>query len=300
MAQQEQTIRMLQDKGSLEGTLLAPEGNQPCALVLIIAGSGPTDRQGNNPLGVKAQPYRLLAEALAKQGIASFRYDKRGIAQSFTAGMKEIDMRFEDGVKDAGRFLDTLQTMPRFKHIIIVGHSEGSLVGMLLAQQKKVHGFVSLAGIARSADEVIKDQLKAQTLPDSVNTTIEAYFAQLKQGKTIPKIMQHLVIYSLFRTTVQPYMISWLRYTPQQEIAKVPVPVAILQGDADIQVAVQEAERLHQAVPHAVYQIIPQMNHVLKHGSLDRAETLQNYQNPNLPLATGLLDALVAFVRSVF
>jgi len=294
---QEQIVVLPQTKGNLEGTLLIPQATKPIPVVLIIAGSGPTDRDGNNPLGVKAQSYKLLAEGLAKNQIASLRYDKRGIGQSSNTAVKEIDMRFETGADDAAQFLDTLRKDPRFSKVLVLGHSEGSLLGMLLAQKRKVDGYISVSGIAQGIDEVINEQLRPQAIPDSVKDTVKNYLATLKQGKTIPKLMQNMVIFSLFRTSIQPYMISWLRYNPSQEITKITTPILIVQGSADIQVGEKEGQALHQAAPKSTYLMIPQMNHVLKLGTLDPQESQRNYQNPDLPLAPQLVEGIVEWIK---
>lgn len=292
----EQIIVLPQTRGVLEGTLLLPPSHKPIPVILIIAGSGPTDRNGDNPLGVKAKSYQLLAEALAQNGIASLRYDKRGIGKSMKAASKEIDMRFEDSVNDAAQFLDTLKKDKRFGKIYILGHSEGSLIGMLLAQTVTVNGYISVAGLSQGIDEVINQQIKAQPFPDSVKNTVSEYLSILKKGQTIPKLMPHLVIAQLFRASVQPYMISWLQYDPSKEIAKLKTKILIIQGDADIQVAEQEGQNLKKAAPKAQYLMIPKMNHALKEGSLDRAETMKNYQNPDLPLIKGLTEGIVKWL----
>src|SRR5262249_16837736 len=88
--------------GIIHGTLLMPEGSAKVPVALIIAGSGPTDRDGNSPLlPGKNNSYKMLAEALAAEGIASLRYDKRSIAASRAAGLKEADLRFDNYVDDA-------------------------------------------------------------------------------------------------------------------------------------------------------------------------------------------------------
>jgi hypothetical protein len=195
--------------------------------------------------------------------------------------------------------LDTLRKDPRFSKVLVLGHSEGSLLGMLLAQKRKVDGYISVSGIAQGIDEVINEQLRPQAIPDSVKDTVKNYLATLKQGKTIPKLMQNMVIFSLFRTSIQPYMISWLRYNPSQEITKITTPILIVQGSADIQVGEKEGQALHQATPKSTYLMIPQMNHVLKLGTLDPQESQRNYQNPDLPLAPQLVEGIVEWIKNV-
>jgi uncharacterized protein len=145
--------------GQLSGTLELPNGKGPFPVVLIIAGSGPTDRDGNNPGGLKTNAYKLLAEGLAQNGVASLRYDKRGIGKSSSAMTREQDLRFETFVNDAVGWLEKLGQDSRFSKRFVIGHSEGSLVGILAAQKVSVSGFVSIAGAGRAIDEILIEQL---------------------------------------------------------------------------------------------------------------------------------------------
>ncbi|MCU0390939.1 MAG: lysophospholipase [Thermoflexibacter sp.] len=279
----------------IEGTLLTPEPKKTVPVVLIIAGSGPTDRNGNSIAGVTAQPYKLLAEEFAKNEIATLRYDKRGVAKSVTAGMKEDSLRFEHYIDDAVAWVNFLSKDKRFSSVTILGHSEGSLIGMVAAQKSKTSKFISLAGAGRPINEVILQQLKDQKQPENIITDIENLFNQLKEGKLIEN--PNPMYMSLFRPSVQPYMISWLRYNPQLEIKKLQIPTLIVQGTTDIQVAESEALLLKEASPKAKYLLVEKMNHILKASTADRAENIATYSKPDLPLAEGLMSGLVEFVK---
>ena len=287
--------------GKVMGSLVMPSpvsGQVPVAL--IIAGSGPTDRDGNSPLiKGKNNSLRMLAEALAAQGIASVRYDKRGVAVATGAvkGLKEIDMRFEDLVADAAAWITLLRNDARFASVTVVGHSEGSLVGMLAARQARADAFVSLAGIARSLADVLRDQLKAQPLSAELAATSEAIMRDLEAGKTTATVPQPL--FALYRPSVQPYLISVFAYKPAVEVAALRVPTLLVQGTTDIQVAVAEAEALKAARPEATLRVIEGMNHILKVAPADRAANIATYTNPDLPLAPDLGPALTSFIRSV-
>src|SRR5690606_10718547 len=112
--------------GTLHGTLLLPAGSAPSPVALIIAGSGPTDRNGNSPLlPGQHNSLRLPADGPARQGIATLRYDKRGIAESAYPGLREADLRFNTYVGDAVALLSRLRGDARFSRVSIVGHSEG-------------------------------------------------------------------------------------------------------------------------------------------------------------------------------
>ncbi|MBC3540212.1 alpha/beta hydrolase [Rufibacter sediminis] len=282
------------EKGTLKGTLLLPATKGKVPVVLLISGSGPTDRDGNNPV-MKNNSLKMVAEELYAQGIASVRYDKRGIAQSKDAAGSEFDMRFDHFAQDAAAWVQQLKKDPRFSKVIVLGHSEGSLLGMLAVRQAKADGFISLAGPGQSADEVIRQQLLAQ--PPMVADAALPILDQLVQGKAVPEVNPMLA--SLFRPSIQPYLISWFKYDPQAELRKLTVPVLLVQGKEDLQVSGREIQLLAAAAPKAKLEEIDRMNHVLKETSADRSANIAAYSNPTLPLAPALMPALVSFVKSV-
>lgn len=280
--------------GKLYGTLLLPDTARRVAVpvALIIAGSGPTDRDGNNPM-MKNNSLKMLAEALAKQGIASVRYDKRGVAASAEAGGKEEDLRFEQSADDAVAWSQLIRSDTRFNRLFIVGHSEGSLVGMLAAQKARPAGFVSLAGAGVSADKLIREQMKPQ--PKPVQDMVYPILDSLKMGYTVKQV--HPLLYSLFRPSVQPYLISWFRHDPALEIRKLTMPVLIVQGTNDIQVGLSEGETLAKAQPKAKYVVIDRMNHIFKETDGDRQANLATYGNPDQLIIPRLPEELGAFIR---
>jgi hypothetical protein len=281
-------------QGLVEGMLLVPASANPVPVVLLIAGSGPTDRDGNSGLGVTANAYKLLAEGLAGEGIASLRYDKFGVGKSVVEGMKEDSLTFDQYIADAAAWVAYLAKDPRFSRVVIIGHSEGSLVGMVAAQRARVGGFVSLAGPGRSIDQVINQQVAAQ--PEPIRQQVAEGLAKLKAGQRIENPSPMLA--SLFRPSVQPYMISWLRYDPAAELAKLTCPMLIAQGATDLQVPESEADLLRKAQPQAQYLRLEGMNHVLKTAPATRAENLATYRQPELPLAEGLVAGIAAFVQA--
>ena len=285
-------ISLTTQTGVLQGTLELPEVAQPVPVVLLIAGSGPTDRDGNQG-PMRNNALKLVALGLKEQGIASVRYDKRGIAESQSAGREEKDLRFEHYVQDAEAWIAQLQADPRFNAVFVMGHSEGSLIGMVAAGRKSTTGFVSLAGVGSPAAEILRTQLKAQSA--SLAAQAEAPLSQLEQGKPVSDYPKAL--HSLFRPSVQPYLISWFRYHPQQEIAHLQQPLLIVQGDHDLQVTPEDAEKLAQGAPEAQKIILKGMNHVLKSAPLERLANLKTYAQPDVPLHPELLPALVDFVR---
>ena len=280
--------------GTIRGTLTLPKaaGALPRSVALIIAGSGPTDRDGNSPLLFGSNDsLKMLAHGLARNGIASLRYDKRGVAASRDAAVSEADLRFDTYVDDARQWLRRLRADGRFGKIVVIGHSEGSLVGMVAAQNGEAQAFVSLAGAGQSADVLLRKQFQAQGL---LSDRIEEILRGLSEGRSQEVLEADLRLF--FRPSVQPYMISWFRHDPGREIARLKIPVLIVQGSTDLQVGPEQADILAQAGPGAMTLRLAGMNHVLKRAPAERMANLAAYSDPRLPLAPMLLQGLHKFI----
>lgn len=282
----------------LKGTLFLPESRQKkTPLVIMIAGSGPTDRDGNSPQ-LKSDYLKLLAADFLKNEIASFRYDKRFSGKSTVSDKREESLVFEDFSNDAADWIRKFKSDKRFSKIIVLGHSEGSLVGMLAAETANADGFISLAGAGRPIDEILKEQLNANPYnPEQLLNDAAIILDSLKAGYAVKKVNPMLA--SIFRPSVQPYMISWMRYDPAEVIHNLPMPVMIVQGTTDIQVSTKDAERLKQARPDGVYSLIQGMNHVLRDAPEDRIGNIAVYSQFDKPLSAALLPELVEFILSV-
>ncbi|MGW8318680.1 MAG: alpha/beta hydrolase family protein [Candidatus Promineifilaceae bacterium] len=309
-AQEEQPKQMMEEQAVLEttsgkiyGTLEIPVGAGPFPVVLIIAGSGPTDRDGNSAgLPGKNNSLKLLAAALLSEGIATLRYDKRGIAASAAAAPKEDEMHFETLVADASAWLSQLQDDPRFNLVTIIGHSEGSLIGMIAARDSGADAFISLEGPGCPAQETLLTQLGGQLPPpllDDAKTVVGSLAAGHEVPALPPALAEIPAMANLFRPTIQPYLISWFRYDPAQIVAELQMPVLIVQGTTDLQVSVDDAQQLVSAKPGAKLVLIHGMNHVLKEAPAERGANIKTYSDPNLPLAYGLVPEIVDFIRSV-
>ena len=279
--------------GTLRGTLSVPAG-APARVALIVAGSGPTDRDGNNPAGIASAPYRRLAAALAQAGIASVRYDKRGIGASSGAMASEQNLTFDILIADVVAWLAKLRGDSRFHRIAVVGHSEGSLLGMIAATPEHANAYVSVSGAGFPAAQVLRRQLaprlaSAPALLAASNRILDA----LSAGKTVADVPPELA--ALYRPSVQPYLISWFRYDPRVEIGKAAAPLAIVQGTTDIQVGVEDARALAAARKDAQLVIIPNMTHTLT----DDASTNEQqqagsvYANASLPIDSTLVQTIV-------
>lgn len=291
----ERSISLNTSSGQINGKIITP-GSSTYPLVLIIAGSGPTDMDGNSAMaGMKNNSLKYLAEELGRRGIASLRFDKRGIASSAAAGKDEYSMRFEDGIKDVLEWIDLLSRDRRLSGIYIAGHSEGALVGMIASQNNpKVKGYISLAGAGRPMSDLLEEQMSAQ--PEVIRKMVVSVNDSLKAGKLVPNVP--LGLQALFRSSVQPYLISCYKYNPQEEIKKLTLPVLLLQGKTDIQVSVKDAELLKQSLPSAEMHLIDDMNHVLKDcDTTDRQAQMAIYNNPDLPVNENLLLFIEKFVK---
>ena len=292
----DQPISLSTGSGQINGSLRLPADGKKAPVVLILSGSGPTDRDGNSAgIPGKNDSLKMLAQTLADAGFASVRFDKRGIGASAAATVREADLRLESYVHDAAAWIDQLAADPRFSGVAVAGHSEGSLIGMLAAQGKPVRAFVSLAGVAERAADILRQQL-AGKLPPELAARSEAILASLEKGQADGDVPAPLA--PLYRPSVQPYLISWFRYVPADEFKKLSVPCLILQGDTDIQVSVSEARALSAAKPDAELQIIAGMNHVLKLVPADQARQLASYGDPTLPLAPELGARLERFLSA--
>ncbi|WP_261129811.1 alpha/beta hydrolase [Bacillus sp. Marseille-Q3570] len=279
--------------GRLYGSLLTPETEEPSPIALIIPGSGPTDRNGNSQAG-RNDSLKLLAEGFAENGIASLRYDKRGAGKNQEKVIKEEDIRFDRFVKDAEKWIELLEQDERFTDIIIIGHSQGSLVGMMAAEGSAADVFISIAGAGRTIDEVLAEQL--ETLPDELNDESESILEELRRGKRVEEVDPRLM--SIFKPSVQPFLMSWMDYNPTEEIRQISIPTLIINGKNDIQVSVADAENLAAAKPDAELLLIDKMNHVLKEAPENRDENLATYSDPTLPLANGLMEGIKEFLQN--
>ena len=288
----ESPVSLKTSTGEIFGTLTTPLNFSNGPLVLIIAGSGPTDRNGNNPM-MKNNNLQQLAWGLSEAGIATIRYDKRGIAASSKAMKSEADLRFEDYINDIKDWIAFIKKDNRFSKIIIAGHSEGSLLGMIAARGI-ADQFISIAGLGKPANETLREQLESQ--PEQVKEIAFPILDSLSVGLTVSN--PNPMLAALFRPSVQPYLISWFNYNPQTEITKLKMPVLIAQGDQDIQVTVKDAELLANAKKDAQLFVIKGMNHIFKMvSSDDRNENIKTYSNPNLPISTALLDKIISFIK---
>ena len=298
-AYESRQVEYERDFGKLHGTLTVPAGGAQTVL-LLIAGSGPTDRDGNNRLGIRSDCYRLLAEELAAAGYAVLRYDKRAIGSSVLDDPTQVrELTFDQYIDDAAALADRLSE-EGFRRVVLAGHSEGALIALVAAQRSSaVAGVVSLCGTGYPLDKVLRLQLSGQLVPAHMELYFEAVqvIAALKRGERVD-MAYHPQLQALFNTDVQPFIISQMRYDPRQELGKVEGRVLIVGGGNDLQVPAYHVEELSAGRRDAPLRIIPGMAHTLKACDETTLEGQMRtaYGDPTQPLAPELVQAITEFL----
>ncbi len=258
--------------GIISGTLQADSTRSKTPLVIIIPGSGATDRNGNQMPMVSTNAYKQLSDSLAFSGFSIFRFDKRGVGKSKNLIKSESSLTIDTYVKDVIAIIEFFEVGNRFAGTFLLGHSEGSLVAILAIQRKvNVKGLISIAGASQPGDQILKAQLNG-------------------------KIHVNPLLNSLYRKSVQPYLISWIRYNPKHELEKVKQPCLIIHGTSDIQLPVSNAHELYSARPKSNLLIIDRMNHVLKDSGEEMSENLNTYSRPELPIKGALISGIREFI----
>ena len=280
--------------GKLHGTLTIPESVKAPPVVLLISGSGPTDRNCNARTGLHTDAFLKIAQELKNAGIASLRYDKRSTGLS--VGGDESTLTIDDYINDAIGWIKLLRSGNRFSKIFVFGHSEGSLIGMIAAAAEPVDGFISAAGAGERANVIIQRQIK-NVFPEKLYNCSVAILDTLKRGEAFTHAIPP-ELSSIFRQSAQSYLISWMKYDPQQEIKKVRVPIFVIQGTNDLQVSVADAELLAHAANKASLCLLNNMNHIFVKVTGAMEENIASYYKPALPLHPDLIDTLVHFIKS--
>lgn len=288
----ETNVALETSTGTLRGSFIRPMG-ETFDVVVIIAGSGPTDRNANGPL-VSTDAYRMVAHALGEAQIGSLRYDKRGAAESAGAMGREEDLRFQTYVDDAAGWINWVRAQEGVRRVFVLGHSEGALIGTLATQAGGVDGLISVAGAGERIADGLRRQLTAGIPAGPLLDNALETIALLERGEPAPNA--NVMLYGVFRPSVQPYLMSWMPLDPAAELGKVTVPVMIIQGSNDFQVLVRDAELLHAGKPDAQYVLIDGMNHTLKASGADRAAQDPTYADPTIPLHPELMGHIVGFV----
>lgn len=285
--------------GPLKGTFIAPADGQP--VVLIIPGSGPTDRDGNNPLGVRAAPYRLLAEGLADRGIGSLRIDKRGMFGSAAAAADPNAVTIGDYAADIGQWVGVVRAKTGRQCVWLAGHSEGGLVALRAAREhgEIICGVALVAAPGRPLGTVMREQLRANPANAPLLAQAEGAIAALERGERVDTAQFHPALQGLFAAPVQGFLIDMFAADPAAMAASIEHPILLLYGGKDIQVSKADFDALRAARADSVVAWLPDANHALKQVEGDAlADNVATYANPDLPLAPGVIEALSAFVKT--
>ena len=279
--------------------MLSP-GSPDGPVVLIVPGSGPTDRDGNSPHGLKASTYRLLAEGLAARGIASVRIDKRGMFGSRAAVADANAVTIGAYAEDVGAWIAAIRRRTGVGCVWLLGHSEGGLVVMAAAAKSAdICGLLLAAAPGRPLGDILRAQLRSNPANAPLLDQALRAIAALEAGERVPTGDMHPALLPLFRPEVQDFMIDLFKWDPAELLAEASVPALVLQGARDLQIDVRDARRLKAANPAAELILVADANHVLKSVPQDdRAANLATYADPTLPLAEGVTEALAQFIRS--
>lgn len=282
--------------GGLSGTFAAARNGPPKGpAVLVIAGSGPTDRDGNGP-AIATDLYRQLAFGLAGAGYRVLRYDKRGVGDSSALLRREEDLRFDQYVDDALTALADLRAREDISNVILAGHSEGASVAIRAGGRGKVEGLVLLAGPGRRLNEVLSDQFRAMNLPDATLAKVLSILSTVAAGgqvRDVPKALR-----MAFRPSVQPFLASEFAVDPARELGRLTTPTLLLQGTRDLQVGTEDLAALRSSRPDAQVVTLLDANHMFKAAPAERAANFALYRDRRAPLHPGLLPAMVKFIEA--
>ncbi len=278
---------------TLYGSLYMPAAyTKNLTAVIIQPGSGPTDRNGNSLPMLESNAYKMLADSLARYQIATLLIDKRGVGESRKAVQKNDTLLFSTYAADLAAWVRYLKQDMRVASVAIIGHSEGSLLGMLAAQQAPVSKFISIAGAGQNIAPILVEQVTRQS--STLGRELDSLLNKIRNNEPV-NVKGPLA--SLLAPSVIPYMKSWMQLEPEAEIAKLKIPILIIQGDNDVQVDVVNATKLVAAAPNSTYALLPGMNHMLKMSPTDFAGNVSSYNDPLLPIPTTLVQAIVNFLN---
>jgi len=287
-------------EGPLKGSWTGPEGAK-VPVVLMIPGSGPTDRDGNSPRGLKAAPLRLLAEGLTARGMASVRIDKRGMFASAGAIPDANKVTIDDYAADTRAWIAAIRAKTGAPCVWVLGHSEGGLVALdtAAARPAGLCGVIAVSTPGRRLGEVMRAQLHANPANAPILADADRAIALLEAGHTIPAASLTPPLSMLFADVIQPFLVNSFAKDPAKLAAATSKPLLIVQGEADLQVTVEDAKILKAAQPKATLILLPKVNHVLKTVEGEsRGANLATYADPNLPIAPGVVTAVADFITN--
>ncbi len=276
---------------ALHGSLVRPQGPVAPAAVLMISGSGPSDRNDDTlSAGQRSRTNWFLAQALAERGVVSLRYDKRGVGESAAAGDATS---IGQTVEEAAAWVRFLARRPGVRCVVVLGHSEGALIGALVEHKVRLCGLIEVSGASKTLGDLIEAQDALAGRSPELSAKIHEIIQALRSGRPVPEVPPGYE--GVFGPKAEGYTRSEISIDPVAELAKVKVPVLVLQGDNDVQEGVDDAKRLAAAAGVEPV-IVPGANHVLKLAPKDVRGNFMTYADPDLPLAPGVAEAIGGFV----
>jgi uncharacterized protein len=284
---------------TLPGTLTMPANySARLPVALIVAGSGPTDRNGNSTGPLRSQNnsnlYAILAWQLADAGIASVRYDKRALGENLQK-INLAETSIDDFIADVIAGARKLAADRRFSEVVLIGHSEGAELVLQAANRgAPAAGIVMLSGAGRPIMTVLREQLSKQFPPEEL-VRWDSASARYLRGEDAGDV--HPGLKPLLLPVNRRFMQTWAKYDPAAEIARVRVPVLIVQGAHDLQIGEANARTLQAAQPAASLVVIPAANHVFRAATDDRMAQLRLYADPTIPIVPELTPAIADWIK---
>jgi len=280
--------------GNLEGSYLSAGENTP--IILIVPGSGPTNRDGNSGLGLTANTYKFLAQQLARNNISSVRVDKRGMFGSSQAGDGNA-VTVDIYAQDYRSWIDTIKEKTSVDCVYLLGHSEGGLmVSVAAVGRDDVCGLILVAAPGRTFGNILREQLKANPANTPILEQAFGAIAKLEAGEKVDTAKLHPGLAGLFYADVQDYLISLMAADPAKLAGQAKQKTLIIQGKNDIQVDVQDAELIYAQISGTLV-LLDEVNHVLKIAPPDLAGNIATYRKSDLPVADSVIKAITEFVN---
>jgi alpha-beta hydrolase superfamily lysophospholipase len=301
---QEQEVRFKSGEIELAGTVALPDGEGPFPCVLLITGSGQVDRNEN----VKRMPINAfydISHFLAQNGVASLRYDKRGVGQSQGDHWKTGLYDHADDALAAVRYLKQQNNVQR-QNVFLLGHSEGAVIATRLAGTgAEVAGIVLIAGTAQSGEAVLRWQaiqiargLKGLNARLIKLLRIDVSKSQQKAINKIKQSNRDWYRQNLFVKVNAKWLREFMAYNPADDMPRIAVPVLAITGSKDIQVDPADLERMANVlkVPFERY-IIKGMTHVLR--TEEGEPSISEYKKEvRRPVETELLDIILRWLKN--
>ena len=279
--------------GALSGLHIDAGPNSP--VVLIVPGSGPTDLNGNSPLGIESNAYMQIADALATYGISTVRVDKRGMFSSKAAGDPNA-VTVNSYAQDYRDWVEIIRTETNQSCVYLLGHSEGALmVSAAAVDNENVCGLILVSGAGRPLGDILREQLKANPANKPILEQAFAAIDTLEGGETVDTTNLHSALLPLFGEQLQDFLISVMAVDPAQVATAANKDTLILQGMNDIQTSTIDAQKLADATGGQLV-LIEGVNHILKEAPANRTENVATYSNPDLPVSESVINAIRTFV----